>query len=156
MKPLTEEQLKKTITTDVGNCSRCGGDHSQLLFTPLKRRSAYSHWTTCPETGEPIVLEMHQRHDVTAVGKGAEDGKIGYDDKVKIYLSAADILVLAARNGIVVRATDPAYMGMLIGEAHEQARKKMPYWNAADPSQGEAVCSEVAYDSPKNPAKFGT
>jgi hypothetical protein len=47
----------------IKNCARCGHDHPGLLFRQLKRvgqalGSEWSHWASCPETGEPIMLAV--------------------------------------------------------------------------------------------------
>ena len=62
--------MKKTPTqfkTNVGNCARCGGNHDVLLFRKLRRPVVapdreWTHWASCPENGEPILL----RRDLAA------------------------------------------------------------------------------------------
>ena len=56
--------ITKTPTqfkTNVGNCARCGGNHDVLLFRKLRRPVVapdreWTHWASCPENGEPILL----------------------------------------------------------------------------------------------------
>lgn len=49
----------KPLTVDVKGCARCGRDHPQLLFHPFAvPPPAASHWSACPRTLEPILLEV--------------------------------------------------------------------------------------------------
>lgn len=49
--------------TDVINCARCGGSHSQVVFRPLARPFApveaapivWERWAPCPTNGDPIL-----------------------------------------------------------------------------------------------------
>jgi hypothetical protein len=46
-----------TMTIDVKHCSRCGGDHAQLVFKKLTRPAAtFQFWAMCPYLGEPILM----------------------------------------------------------------------------------------------------
>jgi hypothetical protein len=58
-----DERVEKMIEekgTFIKNCARCGGDH-QLEFEELQGEviealeGEYSHFATCPKTGQPIV-----------------------------------------------------------------------------------------------------
>ena len=47
----------------VRDCARCGGTHVHMAFQKLQLAgqapgSEWSHWTSCPETGEPIMLAI--------------------------------------------------------------------------------------------------
>lgn len=43
----------------VGNCARCGRDHSHVLFRLFQRPATpFSHWGECPTTREPILLKI--------------------------------------------------------------------------------------------------
>ena len=54
------DTIKKLIT-DVGNCARCGKDHKALTFLRLGRPiDEDTHWSICPETGEPILLRIER------------------------------------------------------------------------------------------------
>jgi hypothetical protein len=62
-----------TIRTTVSNCARCGGTHENLKFTQLSGGpigDQYTHWATCPKTGEPIALLITM-----------QNGEKGYDPK---------------------------------------------------------------------------
>jgi hypothetical protein len=52
---------RETITLNVKNCARCGGNHETAVFRKLQRSvdmdGVATHWTTCPGNGEPILLE---------------------------------------------------------------------------------------------------
>lgn len=57
------ESILPSITTDVGRCARCGGDHSLLSFSPFTNpieesdgSVMWTHWALCPVNGEPILL----------------------------------------------------------------------------------------------------
>lgn len=53
-----------TKRLNIVGCSRCHGDgHSGLVFEPLRypveiKDGPLTHWATCPETGEPILLRI--------------------------------------------------------------------------------------------------
>jgi hypothetical protein len=61
------------MTQDVKRCSRCGGNHTALVFKKFDRpvapadltSTSWSHWAPCPATGEPILLSVSpfERHD---------------------------------------------------------------------------------------------
>lgn len=45
--------------TDVGKCARCGHDHADVEFFLFARPPPdASYWAPCPETGDPILMEM--------------------------------------------------------------------------------------------------
>ena len=50
-----------TITTTIRGCSRCSRDHQDLTFSRMDRpiviHSAYDYYASCPNTGEPILLQ---------------------------------------------------------------------------------------------------
>lgn len=52
--------MKDKFLGGVDNCPRCGGRHGGLTFLPFKRPMvagvAFTHWTFCPETGEPMLM----------------------------------------------------------------------------------------------------
>lgn len=53
------------IITGVKSCARCGEDHEPLCFLKLKRpgqngAEGITHWTSCPTTGEPILLGVYE------------------------------------------------------------------------------------------------
>lgn len=58
---MTEKQRPSTselgkIETTVCGCARCGGDHSKLVFEPLKNAlGKYTHFAMCPALREPIM-----------------------------------------------------------------------------------------------------
>ena len=46
-----------TITTDLINCARCGGNHPKIDFRPLTRpMGRITHFALCPATVEPVLL----------------------------------------------------------------------------------------------------
>lgn len=54
--------MSNVIFKGVVSCSRCGHDHPELEFKPLVGRPmvdsdgvVWTHWTICPETGDPIM-----------------------------------------------------------------------------------------------------
>lgn len=57
-------QDKRPITIEViKNCARCDKDHEHMVFAPLsgdlllnEQGQPYSHWATCPNTNEPVML----------------------------------------------------------------------------------------------------
>ena len=47
------------VTLPVKNCARCGGDHPIIQYRPFTSKPpSYTHFGTCPDTGEPILLSM--------------------------------------------------------------------------------------------------
>lgn len=52
------------FTLSIEDCARCRGDgHEDLefhafLFPVRVEEYVFSHWTICPETGDPILLTM--------------------------------------------------------------------------------------------------
>ena len=50
-----------TITTNVGECARCGEDHNDIKFKELIRPikdndGRWTHWALCPTNKEPIIM----------------------------------------------------------------------------------------------------
>lgn len=44
-------------TIIIPRCTRCDESHSQLPVKPLSRPfQVFTHWATCPTTGDPILL----------------------------------------------------------------------------------------------------
>jgi len=60
----TRKQAVGIYGQAVDNCARCGGDHV-LLFKQFARpiedsdATLWTHWATCPATGDPILLHIH-------------------------------------------------------------------------------------------------
>lgn len=56
------------MKTSVKICARCGGDHYDLECNPFIRPvndndgMVWTHWATCPRTGEPILLVIRNLH----------------------------------------------------------------------------------------------
>ena len=51
--------MKKELT--ISHCSCCGNCH-KLTFTPFRNPNGRdTHWSTCPETGEPIIMEIQDK-----------------------------------------------------------------------------------------------
>ncbi len=52
--------VEPPIYRDVSFCPRCGGDHLELPYIRFEFKFATGDenklWTTCPETGEPIII----------------------------------------------------------------------------------------------------
>lgn len=50
------------MVIDVEKCARCGEDHDDVAFQrferPIKHKEEWTHWGTCPKTGEPIILRV--------------------------------------------------------------------------------------------------
>jgi hypothetical protein len=67
-----ERITRRTITTTVSNCARCGGTHEHLNFRKLSGEpiGEYTHWAMCPKTGEPIALLITMQ-----MGKEGHDPK---------------------------------------------------------------------------------
>lgn len=51
--------MNDDITVDVKDCSRCDEYHTDLCFKPLSNPfDIYSHYATCPNSGQPILLHV--------------------------------------------------------------------------------------------------
>lgn len=54
------------MNSNVKSCARCGKDHQNVTFRPLAKPMApdnaggrvWSHYATCPTTGEPIMMSI--------------------------------------------------------------------------------------------------
>lgn len=51
------------LVSPLNGCARCGNDHSHIEFVRMTRPlvldgSELTHWATCPETGEPILMRF--------------------------------------------------------------------------------------------------
>lgn len=71
-----DEFIKQSDTGDfqtkVTNCARCGKDHESLQFRRLKTPAGnFTHWGTCPNTGEPILLMFMTVEDGDLAKAGA-------------------------------------------------------------------------------------
>jgi hypothetical protein len=54
---MKQSDLIKTM--DVRQCARCGMDHQRLPFRKLGNpNDQFTHWATCPGTGEPIMMRQ--------------------------------------------------------------------------------------------------
>lgn len=60
------------VYADISACARCNGAHSNLEFRPLRIPVKVpvandtlwrTHWASCPETGEPVVIRAVVTHD---------------------------------------------------------------------------------------------
>jgi len=55
---------EKTVTVQgIKNCARCQQEHTDMKFSPFNipirlGNRRYTHWTICPNTKEPIILEV--------------------------------------------------------------------------------------------------
>ncbi len=65
-----DKELKQapTMTVRVPKCASCGKEHDgvevKALATPQK---PFTHWFTCPETGDPVPMALLMVDDQTAV-----------------------------------------------------------------------------------------
>ena len=56
--------MNTAIVKGIKNCSRCGGDHDELIAKRFVRPivvgdgEEYTHWVTCPTNGDPILVQM--------------------------------------------------------------------------------------------------
>lgn len=61
-KRLQEHLLGAVGHTSIRGCARCEGTH---LLLPVRRfgcapSGEWTHWTTCPATGEPILMTIDE------------------------------------------------------------------------------------------------
>lgn len=54
------------MLTDVTRCARCGGNHTQILFTQLSGQSidGATLWGMCPTLNQPILMTVRQKVEV--------------------------------------------------------------------------------------------
>lgn len=59
----------------VATCPRCGADHGSLPFATVDHHERYTHFATCPATGQPLLVrEVDPRgHCCEACGKPATE-----------------------------------------------------------------------------------
>ena len=51
----------ETLTSGLGNCQRCKGDHDDLVFSRLSNPADfYVWWATCPTTAQPVLLGVFE------------------------------------------------------------------------------------------------
>ena len=49
-------------TTEIKKCSRCGGDHAEVAVRAFRLpNKGADFWMQCPETGEPILLDLKRK-----------------------------------------------------------------------------------------------
>ena len=74
--PLTVKNLR--------GCARCGGDHPdpinarafQIPFAPPEANGmTWTHWFTCPKTGDPVLVSQVVELGVVKVGETPEAPK---------------------------------------------------------------------------------
>lgn len=60
------------FVTDIGCCARCGEDHAGVDVYRFQHRGVehYTHYATCPETGEPILIYIEEGEEEVAGGGG--------------------------------------------------------------------------------------
>ena len=47
------------VVKQIVNCARCGKTHESLSFAKLhKPILEFTHWQSCPQTGEPILMKI--------------------------------------------------------------------------------------------------
>lgn len=44
-------------------CPRCAGVHAVEMVRFTSMPPEYTHWATCPTTGEPILADVHVRRE---------------------------------------------------------------------------------------------
>ena len=45
-----------SLTVPLDACPRCEGKHEAVTFKPFTTCGEHTHWATCPETGEPVLV----------------------------------------------------------------------------------------------------
>jgi hypothetical protein len=64
------------IQTDVVHCARCGETHRNLFFKPFGHRAAkYTHFAACPETGEPILMQVDRLEQDERPNQGIKENR---------------------------------------------------------------------------------
>lgn len=59
MKSKTTRRGPPVVVKRLVGCARCGKTHLHMEFVPLLRPvRVLTHWTSCPTTGEPILLAI--------------------------------------------------------------------------------------------------
>lgn len=57
---------KWTMQVDIQNCTRCGGNHENVVFSRFTQRPhkdngamiEWTHWAMCPKVEEPILARI--------------------------------------------------------------------------------------------------
>jgi len=50
----------KTTQLMVNDCARCGGTHKTEFKELRNKCENWTHWASCPETGEPILMQFEE------------------------------------------------------------------------------------------------
>jgi hypothetical protein len=49
----------RVVIKNIAACARCGGTHKAVRFQPFtKPPENATHWASCPQTGEPILIRV--------------------------------------------------------------------------------------------------
>jgi hypothetical protein len=53
-----------SFRTTITGCARCGQEHKNILVAKFGRPAGqYQWWAICPNTGEPIMIEIIRKRD---------------------------------------------------------------------------------------------
>lgn len=58
--PTTQNHARQ-LTTSVERCARCTKNHTVDWYKFNRACGDSTHWGLCPNTGEPILMQMKQR-----------------------------------------------------------------------------------------------
>ena len=57
--PRPPDRRSKKVLTDIQDCIRCGGNHSQVeFFRLLNSPKGTTHWGMCPTEKQPILMNQ--------------------------------------------------------------------------------------------------
>lgn len=77
-------------------CARCHGPHDRIVFKPFTHevpadddKPSWTHWATCPTTGEPVLLRVTVPDERRAPVNGAPYGTIGWAEHEEAWQSYA-------------------------------------------------------------------
>ena len=63
LQPMPEFR-KGQIHVTFHHCARCGGEHKRIVTAKFtKPCGIFTHYSVCPETGEPILVRVKHEED---------------------------------------------------------------------------------------------
>lgn len=66
----TPEFRRGQIHVTFRNCARCGGEHERIVCAEFTNPCGeFTHYTTCPKNGEPILVKVVHEMDVESSTK---------------------------------------------------------------------------------------
>lgn len=92
--------MTKQFTDSLSDCARCGKDHIDLTWKRMSRPildedgTAWDYWSTCPETGDPVLLSSSR----VAERNGVDHADIAFEAQYVAFPTPPYQLWIASNN----------------------------------------------------------